>query len=303
MDPNDFGVSTIPLHHSPYGPLKPENLIGANKGKIAVVTGAARGIGRAISVALANSGANLAILDLNLEQLRETKAACEAFGVKVEPYKCDITSPEGVSNTFAAIETALGPVDILVNNAGITGSSLAVDEAFNDFWKVMEVNVKGPALCIYQVLRTMCERKTGCIINMASRSATIDMPTGFGYNSSKAAIVRMTGTLQAELDLQDLGEQVHCYALHPGGVWGEMFKGATTLEQQQEMRHLFKDSPELCANTVAYLAAGKALEVRGLYWDCRQDLEKVSTLGRKTLQAHGLYSLNMKFLPGYENEP
>lgn len=176
-------------------------------------------------MAFANSGADLALLDMSVDRQEETKSKCEKFGAKVQTYACNITDATAVHDTFEQIVSSLGPVDILVNNAGVTGNKFAVNETFNDFWRVMEVNLKGPALCIYEVIKSMKERKTGCIINMSSRSATVDMPTGLSYNSSKAAIVRVTGTLQAEFDADGLGEQVHCYALHPGGVWTDLFKG------------------------------------------------------------------------------
>lgn len=80
-------------------------------------------------------------------------------------------------------------------------------------------------LCSFQVLPTMRERKSGCIINIASRSATVDTPLGLGYNDAKAAVVRATSNMQLELDDDGLGEQIHTYALHPGGVMTAMGAG------------------------------------------------------------------------------
>ena len=188
------------------------------------------GIGRAIAIALANSGANLALLDLSEEDLKESKIACEKFdGVKAEVFKCDITNVGIVRNTFAAINDRLGPVDILVNNAGIAVGNLAWDETFEGFWKAIEVNFKGTMLCIFEVLRSMKERKSGCIINMASRAATVDMAGGLSYNSSKAAVARATHSLQEEFEQAGLGEQLHTYCLHPGGVWGKMVTGKSSV--------------------------------------------------------------------------
>ncbi|KAJ9609564.1 hypothetical protein H2200_005891 [Cladophialophora chaetospira] len=323
-NPTKFGISTLPLNHEPYGPILPERLAGANKGKLAVVTGAGRGIGRAIAIALANSGANLALLDLLAEELEETKVACEKYpGIRAEVFKCDITNVETVRETFAAINQTLGDVDILVNNAGIAVGKLSWDETFEGFWKAIEVNFKGTMLCIFEVLRGMKERKSGCIINMASRAATVDMAGGLSYNSSKAAVARATHSLQEEFEQAGLGEQLHTYCLHPGGVWGAMVTGKsrplsaledptayessrpenTTPEVQDQIRHIFKDVPELCANTVTYLATGRAKALRGCYWDCRQDIERVCSFGKETLDKYDLYKLGVKFLPGYQNEP
>lgn len=248
-NPAKFGLSTVPLEHEPYGPIKPERLVGANKGKVAVVTGAGRGtfsadiigelgqaadiktgIGRAIALALANSGANLALLDLSLDRQQETKTACQDFdGVKVEAFQCDITNIQAVRDTFAAITKTLGPVDILVNNAGVAYGKLAFQETFEQFWKAIEVNFKGSMACIYEVLPGMRERKSGCIISMASRAATVDMAGGLSYNSSKAAIARATSTLQEEFEVEGLGDKVHTYCLHPGAVWGALVTGKTAL--------------------------------------------------------------------------
>ncbi|KAI1611781.1 3-oxoacyl-reductase [Exophiala viscosa] len=304
MDPKQFGSSTLPYRHEPTGPLADECLVGANKGRLAVVTGAGRGIGQAIAIALAKSSANVAILDLSVESQEETKLACQKFeGVKVEAYKCDITDVQAVRATFAAIDRAFGPVDILVNNAGVAHGKLAFEETFENFWKAIEINFKGTMLCIYEVLQSMRERKSGCIINMASRAATVDMPGGVSYNSSKAAVVRATASLQEEFEQEGLGQNLHTYCLHPGGVWGAMVTENTTPEVQQQIRPIFKDVPELCGNTIAYLASGRAKELRGHYFDCRQEIERVCSFGYKTLRDYGLYNLGVKFLPGYENEP
>ncbi|KIW21521.1 hypothetical protein PV08_02101 [Exophiala spinifera] len=303
-NPAKFGLSTVPLEHEPYGPIKPERLVGANKSKVAVVTGAGRGIGRAIAIALANSGAHLALLDLSVDRQQETKAACEKFeGVKVEAFQCDITNVQAVRDTFAAITKTLGPVDILVNNAGVAYGKLASQETFEQFWKAIEVNFKGAMACIYEVLQTMRERRSGCIISMASRAATVDMAGGLSYNSSKAAIARATSTLQEEFDVEGLGDKIQTYCLHPGAVWGALVTENTTPEVQEQIKPIFKDVPELCAYTVAYLASGRAKALRGRYFDCRQDIERVCSFGHATLEKDGLYTLQVKFLPGYENEP
>ncbi|PNS18182.1 Diacetyl reductase [Sphaceloma murrayae] len=303
MDPSEFGISTLPLQHVPYGPILPENLAGKNRGKVAVVTGAGRGIGQAIALGLANSGAHVALLDLTLESLNETKSLCQKYeGIKVEVFKCDVKDTQGVRETFASIFDVLGPVDILVNNAGVFYGENTSDGDFDKFWRAVEINFKGTMLCIYQVLPKMRERKTGCIVNISSRAATVDYPGGISYSSSKAAVARATATLQEEFEAEGLGEQLHAYSLHPGGVWGAMAAGAPP-EVQKDMRPMFKDVPELCGNTATWLATGQGRELRGLYLDCRQDVARLASFGRDTFRKQGINRLGMKFLPGYENEP
>lgn len=111
MDPNDFGISTLPLQHAPYGPISPSALKGKNTSKVVVITGAAQGIGAAIAASLAESGANVALVDLSIEKQQNTKEACEVHGVKVGTYACDVTDQEAVVKTFDDIERDLGPIE------------------------------------------------------------------------------------------------------------------------------------------------------------------------------------------------
>ncbi|KAH3005337.1 hypothetical protein KXV73_000249 [Aspergillus fumigatus] len=247
--------------------MDPSQFATSNRGKVAVVTGAGRGIGRAIAIALANTGATLALIDVDVEALEPTKAAARNVQDRqshVETYGLDITDP-------------------------------GAEEGFDDFWRTVEVNFKGTMLCIHAVLPGMVEQKSGCIINMASRAATVDGPKSVGYNASKAALVRATGSLQEDLASMGLGEQVHAYCLHPGSVWGDIITGNITAEQQEQLPPIFKDVPELAAGTVAYLSTGRGKALRGLYFDCRQDIERVASFGRETLQRAGLYSLATRF--------
>lgn len=132
---------------------------------------------------------------------------------------------QGVRDTFASIFTSLGPVDILVNNAGVFYGEMTSDGDFDKFWRAVEINFKGTMFCMYQVLPKMRERKSGCIVNISSRAATVDYPGGMSYSASKAAVARATATLQEEFEAEGLGDYLHTYSLHPGGVWGAMAAG------------------------------------------------------------------------------
>ena len=314
MDPSKFPVSTTPLNHEPYGPLTEAKTAGINKGKLAVVTGAARGIGRAIAIALAKSGANLALLDVNLPGLRETASLCSSHDIKAKIWECDLTAEGFVEHVFREIFSDLGHIDILVNNAGKFLARPQSMASFGQYWSCFEANMKSTMICTFKVLPGMRHRGSGCIINIASRAATVDTPMGLGYNDAKAAVTRATSCLQLELDNDGLGEKIHCYALHPGGVPTDMGASAHSqqdvIEQHPELTEaskefvkLFKDPPELCGQTCAYLASGQAKEIRGCYFDCRQDIEKVKGLGRERIDKEGLYNLRIEFMEGYSNEP
>ncbi|KIV79817.1 hypothetical protein PV11_07362 [Exophiala sideris] len=310
MDLGQFGISAVPLHNSPYGPLLPEHLVGRNKGKVAIVTGAAQGIGKKIAEALANSGANVAIVDL--KDGSETKTACESFNVKAACYSCDVTDVERMRTVVEDIEKVLGPIDILVNNAGMNRGRPICMDTFEGYWRCFEVNYKSVMNCIFAVLPGMRERKSGTIISMASRAGTHDCPLALGYTDSKTAIIRATASIQGELEMDGLGENIQMFSLHPGGV-------PTTLgtsgfpadvaqrypEAEKTMKQFLtylKTDPGLCAMTCAYLAAGRGKELRGMYLDVRQDIERVASRGRSALQKAGLYSLKMDFIEDYANE-
>lgn len=107
---------------------------------------------------------------------------------------------------------------ILVNNAGIFEQRPLAMASFESVWKQIEVNFKGPLITTHLVLPSMIARRRGCVINIASRSGTVDVPMCLGYNTSKAAVIRMTSTLQKEMEMDGLDGDIQFYALHPGGV-------------------------------------------------------------------------------------
>lgn len=177
-------------------------------------------------MALARSGAKLALVDLSLEAQQTTKAACQVYpGACVQAFDCSVTDVPGFRKTLKLIEATLGPIDILVNNAGVFHDNMMSQENFELFWKAVEVNFKGPMLAMYETLPRMRQRRSGCIINIASRSATVDMLAGLSYNSSKAALARATSTLQAELEEEGFGQDIQTYSLHPGAVWSDLCTG------------------------------------------------------------------------------
>ncbi|KAH0847325.1 hypothetical protein FOPE_00700 [Fonsecaea pedrosoi] len=188
-------------------------------------------------------------------------------------------------------------------------------QKFEDFWGLVEGGLLNsqPLICAWQVLPGTCARKSGVVISIASRAATVDVPFGIGYAADKTGLVRAIASLQAELEIDGLGEVVHTYALHPGGVKTTMggsnsdpdvvAKYPRLDRSRPAFQALFKDKPELCAHTCAYISTGKAKDLRGLYIDCRQDLGRLLEAGRESLLKNDLYCLKVGFLDGYSNEP
>lgn len=251
-------------------------------------------------------------MDINVENLVRTKNNCLALGVKVEGFGCDVTDSAKVQDVILEVIQRLGPIDILVNNAGIFQQRPLLMSSFDGFWREIEVNFKAPLMFIHTILPRMRDRRQGCIINIASRSGTVDVPMTLGYVSSKAALIRATHTLQKEMELDGLDSAIHFYALHPGGVKGAMGgAGAPAdvkakygdLTDEEFFQHLFKDGPELCGQTCAWLASGQGKDLRGLFLDCRQDVSILLNIGRKTLLNENRNRLTVNFVEGYCNEP
>ena len=176
---------------------------------------------------------------MSIEAQQKTKAACQVHSnTAVELFSCSVIDVPGFRETLKLIRERVGEIDVLVNCAGIFYDNMMSAEDFETFWKVVEVNYKGPMLAIYETLPEMRRRRSGCIINISSRSATVDMLAGLSYNSSKAAIARASSSLQAELEDEGFGQDIQIYSLHPGAVWSDMCTGAleTTSSQENNLR-------------------------------------------------------------------
>jgi NAD(P)-dependent dehydrogenase (short-subunit alcohol dehydrogenase family) len=167
-------------------------------GSIALVTGAAGGIGRCISARLAAAGVALAVVDLDGGAAEAVLAELGAKGVALA---ADVSVPEEVTAAAAQAEERLGPVDILVNNAGISGvgpPKPAVDTPLEEWDKTLAVNVTAPFLFSRAVLPGMIERGRGRIVNVASMAGILCLPGRVSYAASKAALISLTKTLAVE---------------------------------------------------------------------------------------------------------
>lgn len=169
------------------------------RGRVAVVTGAARGIGRAIALAFAGRGADLGLVDVDGEGLTSVREEASGLGVRVESAAADVTDAEAVKETLGGIVKALGRVDVLVNNAGITRDGLMLRMAEGDWDRVIAVNLKGAFLCARFAANQMFRQRSGRIINIASVSGLMGNAGQTNYAASKAGIVGMTKSLAREL--------------------------------------------------------------------------------------------------------
>ena len=221
-------------------------------GKTAIVTGASRGIGRAIALKLAEQGANIAVVDYgNEENAKEVIAAAESFGTTCRFYKCDVSDFSGSEAVVGKIIEDFGGVDILVNNAGITRDKLVLQMNEEDFSSVVDINLKGSFNMIKHCYRNFMKKKYGKIINISSVSGVMGNAGQANYSSSKAGLIGLTKTVAKEL----AGRNVCCNAIAPGFVktgMTETFQENDAVINSIPMKRMAE--PEEIANLVAFLA-------------------------------------------------
>ena len=170
------------------------------KGKIAVVTGASRGIGRAIAVKLAAEGA-VVIINYNRskDEAEKVKEQIEASGGQVKLIQCNVASFESCEKMFEEVMKEFGRIDILVNNAGITKDGLLMKMSEDDFDAVVDTNLKGAFHCIRFVSRAMIRQRSGRIINISSVSGVLGNAGQANYAASKAGVIGLTKSAAKEL--------------------------------------------------------------------------------------------------------
>ena len=187
-------------------------------GKLAVVTGASRGIGLAIAEALASEECNLAISARDLARLKSVARQLKKFGSMVLPLACDVRDANSVAQFFASVKRRFGHIDVLVNNAGIAHPSVEVQDLEVDTWRdVIETNLTGTFLCTRAALPLM--RRGGVIVNNISVAGKGMFPGGSAYNASKWGALGFSNTLREEL--RERGIRV--MALLPGATYTEMW--------------------------------------------------------------------------------
>lgn len=167
-------------------------------GQVALVTGSARGIGKAIAEGFAKKSAAVVVADVHLDQARETSAEIARSGAKTMAVRLDVSKSVEVIKAFEDIVKEFGRLDILVNNAGITKDSLLLRMKEEDWDSVIEVNLKGVFLCSKEALKIMTKQRHGRIINIASIVAFMGNPGQANYTASKAGIVGLTKTIAKE---------------------------------------------------------------------------------------------------------
>ena len=217
-------------------------------GKIVLITGASRGIGKGIAEGFAREGAALILVARDLDRLRQIEEEMAVARRNVVVIQADVTNEDQVKEAFAHTMRLFGRLDILVNNAGVFDGG-PFDELSLETWeKVMAVNLRGPFLCAREAFRIMKQQQGGRIINIGSISAQRGRPDGAPYNTTKAGLVGLTNSIA----LEGRPYGISCGCLHPGNVEVE-----TLAEKRKVLKEPVMQASELAeaAITMAALPA------------------------------------------------
>ena len=230
--------------------------------KIALVTGAARGIGQAIALQLAADGADLALCDVKAEWLEDTAAKVKALGRRAEGYAMDVANGAAVGEAVAKVLADFGRIDVLVNNAGITRDTLLMRMSEEDWDAVLDINLKGAFLVTKAVVKPMMKQRSGAIVNIASVVGIMGNPGQANYTASKAGLIALTKTTAKELGSRN----VRVNAVAPGFIRTAMTDklAEPVKEAMLKMVPLGRlGEPEDVAKAVAFLASDAAAYVNG----------------------------------------
>jgi len=225
-------------------------------GRIAIVTGAASGIGRAIAVLFAQHGARVALLDHTEQKAREVEAEITRAGGQAKAVVCDVTKQRDVIDAFARIEQELGGVNVLVNSAGVAHVGTVETTTEEDFDRIYSVNVKGVYNCLKAGVSSMKARGGGVILNIASIVATVGIPDRFAYSMSKGAVLTMTYSVARDY----IQHNIRCNCVAPARVHTPFVDGFLARNYPGREREMF----EKLSQTQPIGRMGKPEEVAGL---------------------------------------
>ena len=232
-------------------------------GRVAVVTGGGRGIGRAVAVRLASEGANVAISyrsnDASAEEVAEE---VRAAGVLCETFKGDVASPEDVDGLFEGVGEALGPVEILINNAGLTRDNLMMRMKETEFDEVLRTNLKGTYLCTRAALRPMIRARWGRIVNVSSVVGLVGNAGQANYAASKAGIIGFTKSVAREVAQRGITANVVAPGYVETELTGSLSDNVKDRIKGQVPAGRFAEAEEV-AEVVAFLAGEGAGYVTG----------------------------------------
>jgi 3-oxoacyl-[acyl-carrier protein] reductase len=230
--------------------------------KVALVTGAAQGIGRAVALLLARKGADIVLSDINLEKAEETAKEIEAIGRKALALRANVANMDEVERMIEAILERFGKIDILVNNAGIARDKMILRMTEEDWDAVLDVNLKGTFNCTKAVIRHMSKQRRGKIVNIASVVGEMGNVGQANYSASKAGVIGFTKTVAREFAQRG----INVNAIAPGYIETPMTevlpeKAKEELKRMIPMEKL--GQPEDIAEAVLFLVSDSSSYITG----------------------------------------
>ena len=232
------------------------------KGKVALVTGAAQGIGKAVALLLARNGADIIVSDINLEKAEETAREVEGLGQRALAVKTNVAEANDVEKMVQTALERFGRIDILVNNAGITRDKLLLRMSDEDWDAVLGVNLRGTFLCTRAVIRPMAKQKSGKIVNIASVVGTMGNAGQANYGASKAGVIGFTKTVAREYAPRG----INVNAIAPGYIETPMTEALPEKAKEELKRMIPMDrlgKPEDVAEAVLFLVSEASTYITG----------------------------------------
>ncbi|MDX1753776.1 hypothetical protein SAMN06296241_1418 [Salinimicrobium sediminis] len=215
------------------------------KDKVAVVTGASGGIGRAIAIKLSEAGCKVALASRNIHKLQETAGELKHESLVVS---MDVTDTESVQGAFEDIHREMGQIDILVNCAGVMPLTYLKNRHLEEWLQTIEVNVKGTLRCIHEALPPMKVRKSGHIVNIASVDGKEIFKGGAVYGASKAAIIELSRAMRMELSPEF---NIRVTSIEPGTVATNLRDDITDQELLKDKDYSYENEPHLEPENIA----------------------------------------------------
>ncbi len=232
------------------------------KGRVALITGAAQGIGKSVALLLAQNGADIVVSDINLEKAEETAKEIESIGSKAIAIKVDVANLKDVERMVESILEKFGKIDILVNNAGITRDKLILRMTEEDWDAVLNVNLKGTFNCTKTVVRHMAKQRSGKIVSIASVVGEMGNAGQVNYAASKAGVIGLTKTIAREFAQR----RINVNAIAPGYIETPMTE-VLPEKVKEELKRLIPmerlGKPEDVAEAVLFLVSEESNYITG----------------------------------------
>lgn len=237
--------------------------MGLLEGKTLLITGASRGIGRAIAIKFASEGANIAMTNIvEDDEFCNVSDECEKLGAKVKRYVSDVADFEGSQELADKVMKDFGSIDVLINNAGITRDTLLMRMTEEQWDQVMQINLKGAFNLTKAVLRPMMKQRNGSIINMSSVVGVSGNAGQSNYSASKAGMIGFTKSVAREIGSRN----IRCNAIAPGFIITEMtdkLPDEVKKEWSEKIPLKRGGTPDDVANTALFLASDLSAYISG----------------------------------------